>query len=232
MHTSVLLKESVIGLNIKDGDIVVDGTVGAGGHSSSICQHSSNISLYCFDLDTDALERSKKKIEKEGCTPEMINANFSSIEHELQKRDIAHVDRILFDLGISSDQLEASGRGFAFKLDEPLLMTMKANPTEEDLTGYEVVNTWAEESLSDIIFRFGDEIYSRRIARAIVSHRKESPIKTTKELADLIASVVPKAYRNSKINPATKTFQAIRIAVNNELGSLEKGIENAIELLK
>ena len=142
------------------------------------------------------------------------------------------VDAIIFDLGLSSDQLEISGRGFSFTKDEPLLMTMKESPNDEDLTAKEIVNTWEERNLADIIYGYGEERFSRRIAKAIVEARKENEIKTTFELVKIIEGSVPGSYKRGKIHFATRTFQALRIAVNDELGALEEGLAGGLKILK
>jgi 16S rRNA (cytosine1402-N4)-methyltransferase len=230
MHTSVLLHESIDNLALKDGDVVVDGTVGAGGHASEICKRAK-VHLFAFDMDTDALKRSEVRIKETGCEPTMIEGNFSDIKAHLAKRGVTQVDKILLDLGLSSYQLGESGRGFSFKYDEPLLMTMKKNPSEEDVTAYDIVNTWSETTLADIIYGFGEERYARRIAKAIVEAREHHPIERTGELVDIITNAVPKAYARGKIHPATRTFQAIRIAVNRELELLPQALADMTDML-
>lgn len=230
MHTSVLLHESIDNLALKDGDVVVDGTVGAGGHASEICKRAK-VHLFAFDMDTDALKRSEVRIKETGCEPTMIEGNFSDIKAHLVKRGVTQVDKILLDLGLSSYQLGESGRGFSFKYDEPLLMTMKKNPSEEDVTAYDIVNTWSETTLADIIYGFGEERYARRIAKAIVEAREHHPIERTGELVDIITNAVPKAYARGKIHPATRTFQAIRIAVNRELELLPQALADMTDML-
>ncbi len=231
MHTSVLLHESIDGLDIKPNAVVVDGTVGAGGHSTGVCKRQSSVKLFCFDMDTDALARSKERIQSAGCKAEMIEGNFAGMKEELAKRGVDLVDGIILDLGLSSYQFGASGRGFSFFHNEPLVMTLKKNPNAGDVTAYDVVNSWSEESLADIIYGFGEERYARRIAKAIVERRKEKNFENTGELAECISLSVPVAYRHGKIHPATKTFQAIRIAVNSELEVLRKGLYAGVELL-
>jgi 16S rRNA (cytosine1402-N4)-methyltransferase len=148
----------------------------------------------------------------------------------LDQAGVAGVDGIIFDLGLSSNQIEESGRGFSFKTDEPLLMTMKKDPQSSDITAYEIVNSWSEESLADIIYGYGEDRFARRIAKAIVMAREIQSIETAGQLSDIIASVVPK-FGFKKINPATKTFQAIRIAVNDELGAIKEALPKAFSRL-
>lgn len=223
-HIPVLLKESIDGLKIRSGDIVLDGTLGGGGHTTEIAKKfGTGVKIIGLDLDADAIPRAKASLE--GIPHDTIfrTTSFTDFKKVLNELNMPHVDRILLDLGISSFQLEDSGRGFTFRKDEPLLMTMKKDPSGDDTTAYEVVNTWDEETLADIIFGFGEDRYSRRIAKAIVTARQLAPIDSTKKLADIVENAVPKNFK-SKIHPATKTFQAIRIAVNMELSSIEKSI--------
>jgi 16S rRNA (cytosine1402-N4)-methyltransferase len=222
VHKTVLLKETIDGLNLSDKSTVLDCTFGGGGHSLQICKQFPKAKIIAIDQDQSALERGKEKLA--GCNVTFLNRNF---------REIGDVkaDAIIMDLGLSSDQLENSGRGFSFMKDEPLFMTMKENPLPEDLTAYDVVNTWEEKSLADIIYGYGEEKFSRRIAKAIVEARKDREIKTTFELVKIIESAVGKAYKRQKMHPATRTFQAIRIAVNDELGSLQEGLSKGFDAL-
>jgi 16S rRNA (cytosine1402-N4)-methyltransferase len=228
VHKTVLLKETVEGLNLKDGSIAVDGTLGGGGHTKLACQIHPGVKIYAFDLDGEAIQRSKEVLA--GCDVEFIQSNFRELKAELEKRGVLSVDGIMLDLGFSSDQLEQSERGFTFQKDEPLIMTL--SDKDEDINAEIVVNEWAEETLADIIFGFGEEKYSRRIAKAIIEARKEKRIKTTFELRDIVTDALPFFAKKGKTNPATKTFQAIRIAVNEELESLKKALQDGFEILK
>lgn len=232
VHISVLLKESIEGLNLNDNSIVVDATFGGGGHTREILKNFKNVKVIAFDSDGEALKRAEKNIV--GYENRIIfkNLNFKNIKKGLLEENILEVDGVLFDLGISSDQLDQVERGFSFLRNEKLLMTMKENLNDEDLTAYEIVNTWEESSLADIIYGYGEEKYARRIARNIVEARKEKPIETTFDLVNIINSSVPVKYQKGKIHPATRTFQAIRIAVNDELRVLEEGLQNALEVVK
>lgn len=232
VHISVLLKESIEGLNLNDNSIVVDATFGGGGHTREILKNFKNVKVIAFDSDGEAFKRAEKNIT--GYEDRIIfkNLNFKNIKKGLLEENISLVDGVLFDLGISSDQLDQVERGFSFLRDEKLLMTMKENPNDEDLTAYEIVNTWEESSLADIIYGYGEEKYARRIARNIVEARQIKPIETTFDLVNIINSSVPVKYQKGKIHPATRTFQAIRIAVNDELRVLEEGLKNALEVTK
>ncbi len=231
-HIPVLKDELIQSLQIKDGDIIVDGTLGGGGHTSSIIKDFKNkVKIIGFDLDADAKERAIKSIGKIKNDFIFTNNGFQDIDKILNEMNIKKVNSIMLDLGISSFQLDVSGRGFSFKRDEPLLMTMKKNPTDEDTTAYDIVNTWAEESIADIIYGFGEEKYSRRIAKKIVERREEKEIKTTFDLVEIIEEAVGRNYKGKKIHPATKTFQALRIAVNSELSNLEQVIEKGFSFL-
>ena len=231
-HISVLLNESIDGLAIKEGDVVVDGTLGGGGHTLEILRRFDNkIKMICFDLDEDAIKRAKELINPNSINVTFQNSGFQDLKKSLEDLKIGKVNRILLDLGISSFQLEEAGRGFSFLRDEPLLMTMKKNPKEEDTTAYEIVNSWEEQTLADIIFGFGEERFARKIAKAIVEARSKKEIKTTFDLVKIIEETVGRNYRGKKIHPATKTFQALRIATNSELTNLEKVIKEGFECL-
>lgn len=232
VHTTVLLHTTIDLLDLQKGDIVVDGTLGAAGHTIHMLEQSNGaIQVVGIDLDTQALLRSGERIEQAGFKEKvlLLQGNFSQMENLLQKVGIKKVDKIVLDLGFSSNQLEVEGRGFSFLRDEPLVMTLSNNP--EDVTAYDVVNHWSEESISDILYGFGEERFARMIALKIVEFRKEEPIKTTLQLVDVIKSAVPNFYRNGKIHPATRTFQAIRIAVNRELENLKEVLDSVSRIL-
>lgn len=232
MHIPVLLDESIDGLSIRSGDIVVDGTLGGGGHTFEVIKRfGSGVKVIGLDLDKDAIERARSKIGDLPHDAIFRTVGFQDMDKVLEELNIIHVDRILLDLGISSFQLEVAGRGFSFMKDEPLLMTMKKNPADEDLTARDIVNTWEEKTLADIIYGFGEEKYSRRIAKAIVEARSNKPIETTFDLVEIIEGAVGKVYKKMKIHPATKTFQALRIATNSELSNLEVAIEKGFNKL-
>ncbi|MFA6256820.1 MAG: 16S rRNA (cytosine(1402)-N(4))-methyltransferase RsmH [Candidatus Paceibacterota bacterium] len=228
IHKTVLLKETIDGLNLQPKSVVVDATFGGGGHSLEICKQFPGVRIIAIDQDQGAFEKAKNKFEGTVCDITFVKANFRNLGEDLH----ADVDGIIFDLGLSSDQLENSGRGFSFIRNEPLLMTMKENPSPEDLTAREIVNTWEEKSLADIIYGYGEERFSRWIAKAIVEGRKDKEIVTTFDLVKIIEEAVPGAYKRGRIHCATKTFQALRIAVNDELGSLAEGLKAGFAKLK
>ncbi len=231
-HIPVLLKESVDALAIKSGAIILDGTLGGGGHTAEIVRRfGSTVKVIGLDLDKDAFLRAEESIGAMEHDTFFRESNFQDADKVLDELNITHVDGVLLDLGISSFQLEVGERGFSFMRDEPLLMTMKKYPGQADLTAFDVINTWKEETLATIIYGFGEERYSRKIAKAIVTARAVKLIETTKELADVIEASVGREYKRMKINPATKTFQAIRIAVNGELTAVEKTIPMLFERL-
>lgn len=231
-HIPVLLSESIDGLSIKERDIFVDGTLGGGGHTLEILKRfGNNITIIGFDLDRDAIQRVQKIVEPQFVNIFLENSGFQDIRVALEKRKITKVNKILLDLGISSFQLEEAGRGFSFQKNEPLLMTLKKDISKDDLTAYDIVNFWEEQTLSDIIYGFGEERHSRKIAKAICESRQQKKIKTTFDLVEIIEKAVGRNYRGKKIHPATKTFQALRIATNSELTNLEKVIEDGFEIL-
>lgn len=228
MHIPVLLHESIEGLNIKAGGIYVDCTTNRGGHSIEIAKRiGSGGVLICIDLDQDALAEAREVLEKVKDTPKIhfIHSNFRHIASILKDLKLTHVDGVLADLGLSSQELDDSKRGFSFRFDEPLLMTFDARPEEDMTTAFDIVNYWSESTIADILYGFADEQYSRRIARRIIQQREVAEIKTTFELVDIIAQAVPALYRYKKTHYATKTFQALRMATNDELGSIRDLID-------
>ncbi len=229
VHVPVLLQEVLDNLNLREGDIVLDGTLGGGGHSKvmgSVIGKSGT--LIGLDADSVAIKRADARLSELECTKYLVQQNFRNLDTVLDTLGIKSVDASLFDLGLSSDQLEVSGRGFTFREDEPLEMTLSDSIGEDTLTAKEIVNEWGEESLADIIYGYGGERYSRRIASAIVSAREESEISTTAQLVEIINSAVPASYRHGRTNPATKTFQALRITVNDELGAAKEALEKVL----
>lgn len=231
-HIPVLRDETVDGLSIQSGDIIIDGTLGGGGHTFEIIRRfGSGVKVIGLDFDADATDRVKALIKELPHDTVFRTIGFQDFDKVLDELNIPHIDRMLLDLGLSSFQLEVAGRGFSFLKDEPLLMTMKKNPTDEDLTARDIVNTWEEGTLADIIYGFGEEKYSRRIAKAIVEARKEKSIETTFDLVKIIDDAVGRSYRGLKIHPSTRTFQALRIATNSELSNLEQVIEKGFHRL-
>lgn len=227
MHISVLLNEAVDALNIKEDGIYVDSTLGYAGHSSEILKRIKKGHLFAIDQDSDAIEKADEKLRKIGSNYTIIYSNFANIKEELAKRNVSFVDGILFDLGVSSVQLDCDDRGFSYNHDGPLDMRMDK---KGKLSAKDVVNTYSEEKLSEIIFKYGEEKYARRIAHSIVKKRCEKEIETTLELAEIVKSCFPLKERRDK-HPARRTFQAIRIEVNHELEVLEKALRESLSLL-
>jgi len=231
-HKPVLLQETIDGLDIKEGDTVVDGTLGAGGHSKVISQKLGKKGILIgIDQDSTALDRARENLKDCKTKTFFIQENFRNLSTVLADLKIERVNKILLDIGFSSIQVDDSGRGLSFQKDEPLLMTLIADPKESDLTAEEIVNTWDEENIADVLYGFGGERFSRRIAHGIVEARGEGRIKTTAQLVEIILRSVPAIYKKGRIHPATRTFQALRIAVNDELGALKEGLTDGLEAL-
>lgn len=228
MHKSVLLNECIKYLNLKDDSIIVDATLGYAGHSSNILKNIPNGYLYAFDQDEEAIKNSSEKLKKISNNYEIISSNFVEMKKELEKRKITKVDGILFDLGVSSPQLDEKERGFSFHEDARLDMRMNQ---KQKLSAYEVVNEYQLEDLIRIFREYGEEKYATSIAKKIVDVRKSKKIETTLELVDIIKSSVPEKYKREK-HPARKVFQAIRIEVNKELDVFSSALNQALELLK
>ncbi len=230
-HRTVLLHEAIDLLDIGKADTVVDATLGAAGHAKAISDKLGKEGTFIgFDLDNDAIKRAQEALAGVKSRTELIEGNFRNMANMIQARGIEHIDKALFDLGWSGYQLDA-GRGFSFQTDEPLLMTYASAITPTTLTAKTIVNTWEEESIADVIFGWGEERASRKIARAIVDRRKVKPFEIASDLAEVIKMTFPSSRRKGRIHPATKTFQALRIAVNDELGALTAGIKGAWTLL-
>ena len=227
-HQSVLLHEALRNLDIQPNDIVVDATLGSAGHARAIA-HKLGLTgkLIGIDADAAAIERSKTALKDFHNTQILlIEDNFRNLDLILRTAKCTRITKALFDLGWSSEQLGA-GRGFSFQKEEPLLMTFSSNQKANQLTAEKIVNEWEEQSIADVIYGWGEERYAKRIARAIVAHRVHAPFKTAAELAEVIRGSVPVRERFKKLHPATRTFQALRIAVNDELGALREGLTSA-----
>lgn len=232
-HISVLSKEVLKGLDIHTTHVVVDCTINGGGHSELIAEKLGESGLLIgIDLDQSALESARERLRDANVRVLLKKGNFRNLDAYLEEESITQADRFLFDLGQSSRQLDQGNRGFSFRFNEPLLMTFKTDVREDDLTAAEIVNEWEEESIHDILRGYGEERYAKRIANAIVTTRKRRPIKTTGDLVSIIERVVPERYKNGRIHPATKTFQALRTTVNDEIESLREGLGKAIERLR
>ena len=227
-HVSVLLDECIEGLNIKPDGIYVDGTLGGAGHSSQIAKRLTTGRLIGIDRDPVALKAAGERLAPYADRVTLVHSNFCEIAAVLEELGIPGVDGILLDLGVSSPQLDDGSRGFSYMANAPLDMRMNS---EDALSAYEVVNTWPQEELKRILYDYGEERYAPQIARAICTRRETAPIETTLELVDVIRSAMPAAALREKQHPAKRSFQAIRIAVNDELGSVEKVMRDAIPAL-
>ena len=227
-HISVLLDECIEGLNIKPDGIYVDGTLGGAGHSSQIAKRLTTGRLIGIDRDPVALKAASERLAPYMDRVTLVHSNFCEIASVLKELNIDGVDGILLDLGVSSPQLDDGARGFSYMSDAPLDMRMN---NEDALTAHTVVNTWPREELKRILYDYGEERYAPQIANAICRRREEKTIDTTLELVDVIRSAMPSAALREKQHPAKRSFQAIRIAVNDELGSVEKVMRDAIPCL-
>jgi len=232
MHRPVLLKESIDALKLKKGEVYLDGTLGSGGHSAEVAKRfKDSVTIIAIDRDPDAVKRSRGKLEEFTTNFKLFNESFRNLDTVLGEAGIESVDAILFDLGLSSDQLSppagGSGRGFSFLRDEPLDMRMSGTgPTAAD-----ILNSWDEHAIELILRGFGEEKFSRKIASAIVERRKIKPFETTFDLVGTVLEIKKRTWKD-RIHPATQTFQAIRIAVNEELTALEVGLQKGFEVLK
>ena len=226
-HISVLLNESISSLNLKVNSIIVDATLGYGGHSSNILDRIKEGYLFAFDQDSEAIRHSTDRLSKVGTNFTIIKSNFVHMKEELLKHGVEKVDGVLFDLGVSSPQLDDSERGFSYHNDAKLDMRMDK---EQSLSAYEVVNNYSKEQLARIFKQYGESKFANNIAKRIVEYRKDKNIETTLELVEVIKTAVPMKFRIDK-HPARQIFQAIRIEVNHELDVLEPAILQALELL-
>jgi 16S rRNA (cytosine1402-N4)-methyltransferase len=228
-HTTVLLEETVDGLNIKPDGTYVDCTLGGAGHSELILSKlSEKGKLYAFDQDDVAIANAKEKLASYGDRLTIIKSNFLYLQEELEKLGVTEVDGVLYDLGVSSPQLDTPERGFSYHHDAPLDMRMDQ---DAPLSAYDVINEWPYEKLVKIFFQYGEEKFSKQIARKIEAARENKPIESTGELVELIKDAIPAPARRKGGHPAKRVFQAVRIAVNDELGVFEKSLEQAIDII-
>ncbi|MBZ5748714.1 16S rRNA (cytosine(1402)-N(4))-methyltransferase RsmH [Metabacillus rhizolycopersici] len=228
-HTTVLLKETVDGLQVKQDGTYVDCTLGGAGHSSYLLSKLSKEGhLYAFDQDDVALANAKKKLSSYDGQVTFIKSNFRYLTEKLAEHGVEKVDGIIFDLGVSSPQIDTPDRGFSYHHDAPLDMRMDQ---QSAISAYHVVNEWAYEDLVRIFFKYGEEKFSKQIARKIEAHRENNPIRTTGELVEIIKEAIPAPARRKGGHPAKRIFQAIRIAVNDELKVFEEAIAQSIDLL-
>lgn len=227
-HVTVLLNEAVDGLNIKEDGIYVDCTLGGAGHSCAILKRLTTGHLYCFDQDISAIEAAKDRLGQISDNFTIIYSNFVNIKEKLNELNIYKVDGILFDLGVSSPQFDTGSRGFSYNYDARLDMRMDTN---NSLDAYKIVNTWSYEKLVEILYKYADEKFAKRIARKIEQIRANKPIETTFELVEIIKEAIPAAARRKGGHPAKRTFQALRIAVNDELNVFDRALKDSLELL-
>ncbi|WP_163654370.1 16S rRNA (cytosine(1402)-N(4))-methyltransferase RsmH [Listeria sp. PSOL-1] len=227
-HETVLLHETVDMLNVKEDGIYVDCTLGGAGHTSYLLSKLKNGHVYAFDQDMTALQNAEIVLDSKTQNVTFIKANFRNIKSELEARGITKVDGILYDLGVSSPQLDVTLRGFSYHNDAPLDMRMDQT---SELTAKEVINEWSYQDLVKIFFRYGEEKFSKQVARAIEKQRQVAPINTTLELVEVIKQAIPAPARRKGGHPAKRVFQAVRIAVNDELGAVETSLQQALTLL-
>ncbi len=229
VHRPVMLRECIEGLKIKPEGIYIDGTLGGGGHSSAICENLSDGGMLIgIDRDRDALEASAKRLEKFSCRKKFIQSNYSDIKQIMKDLEIEKADGALLDLGVSSFQLDNPSRGFSYMNDAPLDMRMNQ---DDRFTAYDVVNGYDRKELADIIHRYGEERWASRIADFIVRERQDKPVETTCQLSDIIKKAIPASARRTGPHPAKRTFQAIRIEVNDELSQLQRAVEEFCDIL-
>ena len=227
-HVSVLLNECIDNLNTDPAGTYVDGTLGMGGHSEKIAEKLTTGRLICIDRDASAIDYARERLKLFSDRITFVHANFADTVEVLDDLGIEGVNGMLFDLGVSSPQLDETERGFSYMKDAPLDMRMDRS---EGLTAYDIVNTWSEERLNRILWDYGEEKYARRISRAIINKREKKPIESTLELSDTIKSAMPPQALREKQHPAKRSFQAIRIAVNDELGAVAKMAETVPDRL-
>jgi 16S rRNA (cytosine1402-N4)-methyltransferase len=232
VHIPVLMDEVLEGLDLLPNDIVIDGTINGGGHAYEISKILSKKGILIgSDQDSTGLAVSEERLTDALATIHLVHGNTRNITEILEGLGIEQYDKLLLDLGWSSNQFENPKRGFSFMHDGPLTMTLSDNPETAVFTAHDIINDWAEESLMDIIQGYGEERYAWKIVQAILKYRSEKTIEGTLELAEIIASAVSNKYRNGPIHPATKTFQALRIAVNDEMGALKQIMEDGFKKL-
>ena len=227
-HKSVLLNEAIESLNIKEDGIYVDCTLGGGGHSEEILKRLTTGHLYCFDQDDHAIEAATTRLQDISDHFTIINSNFVNIKTKLHELGVEKVDGVLYDLGVSSPQFDEESRGFSYRFDGPLDMRMNQH---QSLSAYDVVNNYSYSDLVRILYKYGDEKFAKSIARHIEQERAKKPIQTTFELVEIVKQAIPARARRTGGHPAKRTFQAIRIEVNDELNVFEKSLNDALSML-
>lgn len=227
-HVTVLLNEAVDGLQIKEDGIYVDCTLGGAGHSKKILQKLTSGHLYCFDQDIYAIQTARKKLDAISNNYTIIDSNFVHLQEELMKLGVTKVDGILFDLGVSSPQFDVGERGFSYNHDHRLDMRMNIR---QELDAYTIVNTWSYAKIVEILYKYADEKFAKQIARKIEQARVNAPIETTFQLIEVIKDAIPAPARRKGGHPAKRTFQALRIAVNDELNVFEKALQQSLDMI-
>lgn len=227
-HKSVLLNEAIESLNIKEDGLYVDCTLGGGGHSEEILKRLTTGHLYCFDQDDYAIEAATTRLQDISDHFTIINSNFVNIKTKLYELGVEKVDGVLYDLGVSSPQFDEESRGFSYRFDGPLDMRMNQH---QSLSAYDVVNNYSYSDLVRILYKYGDEKFAKSIARHIEQERAKKPIQTTFELVEIVKQAIPARARRTGGHPAKRTFQAIRIEVNDELNVFEKSLNDALSML-
>ena len=227
-HKSVLLNEAIESLNIKEDGLYVDCTLGGGGHSEEILKRLTTGHLYCFDQDDHAIEAATTRLQDISDHFTIINSNFVNIKTKLHELGVEKVDGVLYDLGVSSPQFDEESRGFSYRFDGPLDMRMNQH---QSLSAYDVVNNYSYSDLVRILYKYGDEKFAKSIARHIEQERAKKPIQTTFELVEIVKQAIPARARRTGGHPAKRTFQAIRIEVNDELNVFEKSLNDALSML-
>jgi 16S rRNA (cytosine1402-N4)-methyltransferase len=231
VHKAVLLHEVVEGLNPHAGIVYLDGTLGGAGHALAMASVTGGkLTVIGLDRDPSAIARAQETLLGKAEKVILENQDFRNLDQALVANSIEKADAILLDLGLSSDEIETSGRGFTFQKDEPLYMTF-GEPASHPFTARDIVNSWKEEDIANVIYAYGEERYARKIAKGIVMAREKNPIETSMQLAEIVKGSVPGMYRRGKIHPATRTFQALRIAVNDELDALRDGLKKGWNVL-
>jgi len=232
VHIPVMLEETMLGLEVRPGGVWVDGTLGGGSHTRALLERSAPDGIvYSFDVDPKALERAKESLASFGERFQPVEANFRHLDDRLAERGVMSVDGILLDLGVSSDEIADPSKGLSFMTEGPLDMRLGPMANEDGLTAADIVNTWKPNEIEQLIREFGEEKFAKRIVDAIVTARKSGRITRTTELAGIIKQAVPSSYERGRIHPATRTFQALRIVVNDEIEALKEAIEGSHRIL-
>lgn len=232
VHIPVMLEETMLGLEVRPGGVWVDGTLGGGSHTRALLERSAPDGIvYAFDVDPKALERAKESLASYGDRFRPVEANFRNLDDRLAERGVMSVDGILLDLGVSSDEIADPSKGLSFMTEGPLDMRLGPQANEDGLTAADIVNTWKPNEIEQLIREFGEEKFAKRIVDGIVKARKSARITRTTELAGIIKQAVPASYERGRIHPATRTFQALRIAVNDEMESLKEAIDGSHRIL-